>query len=417
MPITFDSPELDQPLDGKLIQFINARVLKNGKFCDDHIWVRDGRIIPGSQVFFDEASLADIQVDCGGKILAPGFIDIQLNGAFNVDFSSFEAGEKSYLEGIAAVRKGLLAHGVTAFCPTVITSSTESYYKVLPLLPRTPGDKDGAAMLGAHMEGPFISFHKRGCHPPEQVKDLTEEYRLDLTRVYGGLDNIAIITIAPEKQHAEKAIDWLTKKGIVCSLGHSSAGWEEGVAGVKAGAKCITHLFNAMASYHHRDPGLIGLLTTQFKRRTEPLYYGIISDGIHTHDSALRLAYKTLPEGLILVTDAIAALGMGDGVHRLGQQSIIVKGHHAILEGTETTAGSVASMPYCIRHFVQAARCSIQEALTAATARPASLLSLANKGNLDVGADADLVLLDDNINILATFIAGKRVYHNTIIES
>ncbi|CAJ0941714.1 unnamed protein product, partial [Mesorhabditis belari] len=414
MRVLYNSDLLREDLHGKLIQYVNARVLLGNQLIDDHIWVRNGKIISAASVFYDERREADIQIDCQGKILCPGFIDIQLNGAFGVDFSSIGFSKADFSNGVQKVRKGLLAFGVTSFLPTIITSTAESYNKILPLIKRCPGSPEGAAILGVHVEGPFISQQKRGCHPIECVRDFGENYKKEIAKTYGSLENISMVTIAPEKEHALDAIKYFKEEGIICSLGHSSACWEEGVRGVQAGALSITHLFNAMQSYHHRDPGLIGLLTTKFKEKTHPLFYGIIADGIHTHDSALRIAHQTLPEGLVLVTDAIAALGLGDGIHKLGQQKIIVTGYEALLDGTQTPAGSVASMPFCIRHFVQAARCSLQDALNAATLKPATLLGITDtKGVLKIGADADLVLLDDDVTVFATFIGGQLAYFLT----
>ncbi|VDK54178.1 unnamed protein product, partial [Cylicostephanus goldi] len=254
----------------------------------------------------------------------------------------------------------------------------------------------------AHVEGPFISPEKKGCHPQNHIRTFGNDPVKSLEEVYGSLENIATVTIAPELEGSEDAIRFLAGSGKLVSLGHSAAGLVAGERGFAAGAKTITHLFNAMKSYHHRDPCLIGLLTSKMLgNRT--VYYGIISDGIHTHDSALRLAHRTNPEGLIVITDAIAALGMGDGVHRLGDCVINVNGLHAILEGTNTTAGSVASMPYCVGHLAKAARCPLEEALMCATDKPATLMGIRDrKGALRVGMDADLVLITEDVDVLAT---------------
>lgn len=206
-----------------------------------------------------------------------------------------------------------------------------------------------------HLEGPFISAEKRGCHPENLVVSSFGNNPIETIKsVYGSTDNIAIVTIAPELEGAKEAIEHLVAVGTTVSVGHSSAKLGPGEMAVTSGAKMITHLFNAMQSvsflncpslnfrllqYHHRDPGLIGLLTSSKLPPNHLLYYGIISDGIHTHDSALRIAYRTHSAGLVLVTDAIAALGMTDGVHKLGTQTIHVKGLEAKLDGTNTTAG------------------------------------------------------------------------------
>ncbi|KAL6728843.1 hypothetical protein Aduo_010578 [Ancylostoma duodenale] len=409
--VRFNARELQYDLTGKLIQFVNVKVLRDGKITWDHLWVRDGKIIDGAAVFYDEKRKADIEVDCEGYILSPGFIDIQINGGFGVDFSTLPSTDIEYQRGVEKVSRGLLSHGVTSFAPTVITSPPEVYARVLPLLHRRDGSAKGAAILGAHVEGPFISPEKKGCHPKQHIRGFGFDPVKAIQKVYGSTENIAIVTIAPELDGSDAAIKYLSEHGVLVSLGHSTAGLVAGERGVAAGARSITHLFNAMQSYHHRDPCLIGLLTSKMLgNRT--MYYGIISDGIHTHDSALRLAHRTNPEGLIVITDAIAALGMGDGVHKLGDCVVNVRGLHAILEGTNTTAGSVASMPYCIRHLAKAARCPLEEALICATEKPATLLGLDRKGVISLGSDADLVLINENVDVLATYIAGKLVYAN-----
>ncbi|KAK0417233.1 hypothetical protein QR680_012896 [Steinernema hermaphroditum] len=393
----------------RLLQFVNCRLLRGGRFLAEDLWVENGQVRDPEKVFFDEKRRADVQIDCEGLILCAGFIDVQINGGFGVDFSSVES--HKFVEGVERVAHELLGFGVTTFLPTLITSKPDVYHKLLPLFEPRNGNARGAGILGAHLEGPFISAEKRGAHPLENVVgDLGSDPAATLLSMYGSLEHVALVTIAPELPGAMEAIRFLTERDIVVSIGHSAAGLVSGEKAIEAGARSITHLFNAMRSYHHRDPGLVGLLASKYI--SGDLFYGMISDGVHTHDSALRLAYRTRPEGLVLISDAISAFGMGEGVHRLGEQTVRVKGFHATIEGTTTTAGSVANIPFCVRRLVKAAHCSLEEALECATLKPAQLLGIApQKGTLALeGADADFVLLDDSVTVNATFIAAERVF-------
>jgi len=165
--------------------------------------------------------------------------------------------------------------------------------------------------------------------------------------------------------------------------------------------------------FHHRDPGLVGLLTSNEIPEGKTVYFGIISDGIHTHGAALRIAHRTHPGGLILVTDAISAMGLEEGTHRIGQYSIEVRDHKAFISGTNTLCGSIAPMDECVRIFRKATNCSIEYALDAATLHPAVCLDISKrKGTLDFGADADFILLDDNLQVHSTWIAGECVFEN-----
>lgn len=410
MRVPYNSPILKEDLSGKLLQFTNCRTLRGLKLTDLDVWVEDGRIVDAAVVFYDERRVADIQVDCMGLILAPGLIDIQINGGFGIDFSSVPSEE--FVEKLNFFANRLLEYGVTAFCPTIITSQPSVYHSILPLVGEVKAKSRGAVVIGAHVEGPFISVLKKGAHPTQNVKGTFEpNAAATIEEMYGSTENIAILTLAPELPGALDAINYLRKRGVIVSIGHSSGRLVDGEKAINAGASAITHLFNAMPSYHHRDPGLIGLLTSKYLPPSRPLYYGIISDGIHTHDSALRIAYKTHPDGLVLITDAIAAFGMGDGTHRLGEQVIHCHGLSAIVADTNTTAGSVASLGFCVRHFVKAARCSLEEALDSATAKPAKLLGIErDRGTLAVGAIADLVLIDDDVNVFATYLSSRLVH-------
>jgi len=175
-----------------------------------------------------------------------------------------------------------------------------------------------------------------------------------LESTYGSLERIKIITLAPEKVTDPEVIGQLADRGITVALGHSMASLNDGERAVQQGATLITHLFNAMLPFHHRDPGLVGLLASDAVPRGRTVYFGIISDGVHTHPAALRIAYRTHPQGLILVTDAISALGLEEGVHHIGQLPLQVKQGKAFIAGTETLCGSIAPMDECVRIFQKA---------------------------------------------------------------
>lgn len=396
-------------LSQRLIKFTNCRILRNHKIIREDLWVRNGKIINPEKVFFDEKKQAHVQIDCHNAIISPGFIDLQINGGYGVDFS-YDV--NTVEEGLGKVSKGLLAHGVTSFCPTLVTSPIETYHQVLPKIKRRAGGKHGATILGVHVEGPFISIEKKGAHPENCIREFDNGFET-LEAVYGDISDVSIITLAPEKPRVPEVISELVRRGITVSVGHSMADLMHGETAVKHGASLITHLFNAMMPFHHRDPGLVGLLASNEVPNGRTVYFGIISDGNHTHDAALRIAYRTHPNGLIIVTDAISAMGLEDGMHRIGQFSIEVRNHKAYVAGTNTLCGSIAPMDECVRIFLSATKCPLEFALEAASLHPAKCLGIADrKGTLDYDADADFILLSDDLSVHSTWIAGECVYEN-----
>ncbi|KAG5676211.1 hypothetical protein PVAND_006060 [Polypedilum vanderplanki] len=393
----------------RLIKFKNCRILRDHRIFREDLWVRNGKIINPERVFFDEKRQAHLQIDCHNAIISPGFIDLQINGGYGVDFS-FDV--NTVESGVAKVSKGLLAHGVTSFCPTLVTSPIETYHQVLPKIKRKAGGKHGATILGVHVEGPFISIEKKGAHPENCIRTFENGFET-FENVYGDIENISIVTLAPEKPRVPEVITELARRGIVVSVGHSMADLMHGETAVKHGATLITHLFNAMMPFHHRDPGLVGLLASNEIPEGKTVYFGIITDGIHTHNAALRIAYRTHPSGLIIVTDAISAMGLEEGTHRIGQYTIEVRDHKAFIAGTNTLCGSIAPMDECVRIFKAATNCPLEFALEAASLHPAKCLEISDrKGTLNYGADADFILMDDNLVIHSTWIAGECVFES-----
>lgn len=391
----------------KLYQFRNCRLLRDSKIIADDLWVRDGKIIDPRIIFWEEQVKADVQIDCNNVIICPGFIDVQINGGFGVDFSS---DTDKLEEGLVTVAKGLLQHGVTSFCPTIVTSTQQSYNEILKTVKRTPGGENGAEILGAHLEGPFLNPDMKGAHKAHLMRQISTKGAQEMEDFYGTLDHVSIVTLAPELAGENmESIKQLVQRNIVVSIGHSAANEEIAEQAAKKGATFITHLFNAMLPFHHRDPGIVGLLTSY--DIPKPMFYGLIADGIHTHPTATRIAHRSHPRGLVLITDAIAALGLAPGLHKLGPMQVEIDHEKATLQGTNTLAGSIASMDVCIQRFKKMSGCTIVEALEGATLHPAQLLQLEHrKGILNYNSDADLVFVDDDLNVHATFIAGEPVW-------
>ncbi|KAJ2000984.1 N-acetyl-glucosamine-6-phosphate deacetylase [Coemansia thaxteri] len=425
---------------GPITQIHNCRVLRNHKIESDDIWFQDGRIINPTSLYGLRSP--DARIDARGLIVAPGLIDVQLNGAFGYDFSFNQSDIDTCLN---VVSRGVLLQGCTSFCPTTVSSMSETYHGVLPHLGKRPGSlKNGAESLGAHVEGPFMNPKKKGAHEVACLRtaanglaDFDECYGLDNLRNY-----VAYMTVAPEVDGVLEAIPQLISKcQIGISLGHSVATNEVARQAHEGGAKMVTHLFNAMTDFHHRDPGIVGLLSMPSSSECVKLdangvnvqqhastgastvFYGLICDGIHVHPNAVKIAYNSHPTGAILVTDAMGAMGLPDGQYKLGNMSVDVgpksdtKGNPraAVIQGTNTLAGSIVTLIECVRNFKEFTQCSTVEALEAATLRPAQMLGIAHrKGTLDFGADADMIFLSDDLDIQHIFVRGELATPATV---
>lgn len=372
-------------------KFMNARLLIDSEIREGDLWVSKGKITEPQKV-------ADEVIDVGGKILAPGFIDLQINGGFGCDFSINP-------ENISEVAKGLLQFGVTSFLPTVVSLSPEQYRKVLPQLQPSSFDFQGAANLGIHLEGPYFASEYLGAHDPRN----RPLQLASLQNMYGELQGVKMVTLAPELPGAQKLIQELNNLGILVSAGHSAATYSEMKASIDWGVAFSTHLFNAMKPYHHREPGIMGavLLNPQIS-------YSIILDEIHISPETVLLCWKCNPEGLILVSDATQVLGMPEGCYRLGSMEIENQGECVYLKGTKTIAGSKLSLNRAVQALRRITNCSPSEALQAASLKPAKLAGLyPAKGTLSVGSDADFLFLSDELEVEATYIQGECVWKKT----
>lgn len=403
------SPPL-KPKNG-LTKFTNCRLLRGLSLVKEDLWVSSvtGKIINSQAAFYDELSLPDVTIDLGGRIVAPGMIECQLNGAFGFNFSTLLEDMSQYGKKVKEVNRSLVKTGVTSYIPTITSQRPELYQKALPFLGpsgRARRTEDGAESLGAHCEGPFLNPSKNGVH---NVDVMREAYTLsDLEECYGAaninpsLDGgeipVKMVTAAPERGRMADLIPEMRERGIIFSIGHSEATYEDASAAVGRGATMITHLFNAMRPLHHRNPGIFGVLGIE--RGLSRPWFGIISDGIHLHPTTIKIAYDAHPDGFILVTDAMHLVGLPDGAYPWTNGdytcNIVKKGSKLLLENSETIAGSSITLLECVNNFLAWTGHSIPQALRAVTATPAAMLGLGDvKGTLAPGADADLVILGE----------------------
>ena len=348
----------------------------------------NGRLVPGDVELADGLLTAAGLPSPGGRgIAAPGFIDLQVNGFAGVDFLGADA------VGYVTAGEALLATGVTSYLPTFITSPEEQVVEALRELHRLP---DGPRVLGAHLEGPFLSPRRLGTHPPAARRDP------DTALLERLLDAgpVRLVTIAPELPGALELVDELVARGIAVSCGHSDATAAEAGAAFDRGVRTVTHLFNAMRPFSHRDPGIVGAALTH-----PGVVVQLIVDGVHLAREAVLLAWAAAPDRVALVTDAVAAARLGDGSYALGTVTVEVR-DGVVRRGDGVLAGSALTMIEAVRNL-HALGVSLESALRAAAEIPARVLGEPRLGRLDVGHPADVVVLDDRLEIERVLVAGE----------
>ena len=359
------------------------------------ILVEDGVI---RQVGDVDAEAGCEVIDAQGRIAAPGFIDVHIQGAGGADILD---GKREALE---AISKTCARFGTTSFLATTVYNANGDNEHLALAAECAGRDLGGANLAGIHLEGPFIAEKKKGMIQPGCICEPSMEVLDEILDITGG--KLAMMTIAPELEGVLEIIRRLADSNIVASFAHSGADYQQTVAGIAAGISHATHLFNAMPGIHHRSPGpLVAIF------ENENVTAQLIADGVHIHPSALKFAFETLGTNrVVLITDGMQAMGLPDGKYIYnGIEYESKEGAARYKDGT--LIGTALGLSELLKRLINFTGCSLDVAVKTVTENPAKVLGLADrKGSIAVDKDADLVLLDDDLSVQATIVGGKIVF-------
>jgi N-acetylglucosamine-6-phosphate deacetylase len=355
-----------------------------------------GAALVGTTLLLGDVEIADgriarvgIETGNGRGIAAPGFVDLQVNGFNGVDFAGADAA------GYQRAGEALLESGVTAYLPTLITAREESLLASLREVPRAA---PGPRILGVHLEGPFLSPARMGMHP---LADRRDPDAAMLERLLDA-GPIRLVTLAPELPGALGLIDLLLSRGVQISCGHTDATAEEAEAAFDLGVRTVTHLFNAMRPFRHRDPGIAGAALAR-----EDVVVQLILDGFHVAPTTAHIVWQAAAGRVALVTDAMEGAMRGDGRYHLGHVEVEVRDGRA-QNADEVIAGSVLTMVEAVRNLHDLG-VPLGDALHAASTVPARVIGDSRIGTLEPGTPADVVILDDNLNVERVLVGGEAL--------
>jgi N-acetylglucosamine-6-phosphate deacetylase len=357
----------------------------------------NGRLMPGDVALEgDTVEAVGLPPAGGGRIAAPGLVDIQVNGFAGVDLMAAEVDE------LHALACALPRHGVTGWLPTLITAPVTDTDRALDRLSAAFADGgapvDAARSLGVHLEGPYISPRRLGTHPPQHRRDP------DLAELnsWRRRADVVAVTLAPELPGALGVVKTLAADGVLVLLGHSDATAYEAHAAFNAGARAVTHLFNAMSPLHHREPGLPGAALAR-----PDVTIQMVLDGYHLAPDVVRLSWAAAGDRVVLVTDATAAAGQPDGRYALAGVALDVT-DGAVRNPDGTLAGSALTLSGAVKNAVELGL-DTAAVLRAVTSAPAALLGREDIGSLRPGGRADVTVFDDGMVLRETFVAGRPV--------
>jgi len=372
------------------------KIIENGI-----VIVNDGMIEYVGEVGEEEkGDLASYNNVYKGEYIVPGFIDIHCHGG-----NGYDTIDSTY-EALKEISKFKAKNGCTGFLATTVTSSMKDTTKALKNVNeyKKQSPKEGAEILGIHLEGPFIDTMQKGAQREDLIIPLSIEVMEKFIEKSNGL--IKIVTYAPELDIDFKFTSFLNNKGIIPSVGHSFADYETIISAIRFGLKSSTHIFNQMKGIHHREPGTVGAILTE-----ENLFAEIIADCIHVHPAIVNLLVKAKGvDKIIIITDAMRAAGLQDGIYDLGGLKVVVKNSEARL-GSGNLAGSTLTMNRAVKNMIEKVGINIKESVKMASLNSARLLGLdKDRGSLIPGKRADITILDDNFNVVHTIKKGSVIY-------
>lgn len=332
--------------------------------------------------------------DCRGLYAVPGLIDLHLHGCVGGEFAKDPAGKINEMLVYEASR------GVTAVCPTTLTLPEETLAAACLEISKSKAP-DGAEIVGINLEGPFISRDKLGAQNPEYVRAPDASLFRRLQKASGGI--VKLLDIAPEEGGALDLISELSDE-VICSVAHTATDYDTATEAFRRGARQVTHLYNAMPPFHHREPGVVGAAFDAPECRVE-----LICDGVHVHPSVVRATFKMFGDDrIVMISDSMMATGMGDGDYEIGGLPVEVSGNRAALKGNGNIAGSVSDLMQCVRTAVREMGIPLYSAIKCASVNPAKQLGIfGERGDLATGKVADIVLLDEKLDIRMIVLRGK----------
>ncbi len=387
---------------------MNSFVLKGRVITPDGVIPRGAVLVEGERIaglFANEKKTfgAGVEVrDHGTAFISPGLIDVHLHGALGGDVMDAEA------KSLGAIALHQSRNGVTGFLPATLTASLDDTVKAAAAVRTAAREELPSRILGIHFEGPFLNAGKKGAQNPAHILEITAE-RVD--RLLAAAEGLPVLlTMAPEPGRNASFIAGLRRKGVVLSIGHTEATYDEARAAFDAGIRHATHLYNAMSGFQPRVPGVIGAVLDDPRVTAE-----LIADGIHVHPASLRLAVRAKGAGRIcLITDSLNPAGLGDGDYRMGGLETVVKGPEARLREGGALAGSILTLNRAVANIVAWTGVAVSEAVRMASLTPAREMGLdADRGSIVEGKIADLAVFDADFAALETYVAGRSVFRQS----